>query len=231
MSDFSILIIDDDERLRDLLHTYISDHDYLVSTAENANAAKKILKDQRFDLIIMDITMPGQDGLSLTDEIRNKFHNDVPILLLTARGNTEDRITGLEKGADDYLAKPFDPKELLLRIKSILKRQNQTKAPHTNLFLKKGLWQFSPGQQKLLIDQIEIPLTQTESKFLHILWEKNGEPVSRDLLSNAFQTDYFSRSFDILVTRLRKKIGDDPKHPNYLKTIRNKGYLLLVPTL
>lgn len=224
----SLLIVDDDERLRDLLMSYLEDNGFVVLAVETAAFAKEALYNAHFDLMILDITMPGQDGLSLTQELR-KADNQTPILLLTARGNTDDRIMGFELGADDYLSKPFEPKELLLRIKSILKRQNNVNktqfAP-----LKSGNWNFKPNHQRLLIADDEITLTQSEAKLLEVLWKNNGSAVSREILTDIFGADYFSRSIDILVTRLRKKIGDDSKKPTYLKTIRNKGYLLNLPS-
>lgn len=223
----SLLIVDDDDRLRELLESYLKEQDFSVITADNADKAKQILASDQVDLIVLDITMPGQDGLSLTKELRQqKMHT--PILLLTARGNTTDRITGLETGADDYLSKPFEPKELSLRIHAILKRtaSQQVMTNSVNLVYKQSGWRFTPSQSRLFIAEDEIILTQSEAKLLQILWENMGNPVSREILTDAFGTDYFSRSLDILVTRLRKKIGDDSKKPTHVRTIRNQGYCL-----
>lgn len=219
---YHILVVDDDDRIRDLVAKYLMKHDFLVTTAEDAKTAKEILERFEYDLIVLDIMMPGQTGLELTEELRLK--SSIPVLLLTALTETDDRINGLMTGADDYLSKPFDPKELLLRIHAILKRQPKLKTQKE--ILKMGPWRFDPDYNELVSDEAQVKLTDTEVLLLKSLGEKAGELVGRDELSETCGQDPTKRTIDVQVTRLRRKLEEDSDNPRYLQTVRGKGYLL-----
>ena len=225
-----LLIVDDDERIRSLLQQFLVQSDYLVSTAEDAEQARTLLSAIEFDLIILDVMMPGQDGISFTAELRT-FQNNTPILLLTARGETEDRIKGLEAGADDYLPKPFEPKELLLRINAILRRMPDLKEdqmmPKT---LSLGHLKYDVARNELWEGENQIRLTTTESQLMKIFTSALGEPISRVDLVTSLGRDVSSaqdRAIDVQITRLRRKIEVNPGQPRYLKTVRGAGYMLL----
>lgn len=217
-----ILVVDDDERLRDLLKRYLTEHGFLVSTAEDAKSARDKLKSLSYDLLIVDIMMPGENGLSLTRALREESHQ--PILLLTALGETDSRITGLEAGADDYLTKPFEPRELLLRINAILRRT--TKPEEGDSMARFGVWHFDPERDELNNGSERLSLTNVEATLLKALTETPGEPVSREDLARRCGLEGNERTIDVQVTRLRKKIEPDPKKPRYLQTVRGKGYIL-----
>ena len=225
-----LLIVDDDERIRSLLQQFLVQSDYLVSTAEDAEEARTLLSAIEFDLIILDVMMPGQDGISFTAELRN-LQNNTPILLLTARGETEDRIKGLEAGADDYLPKPFEPKELLLRINAILRRMPDLKEdqmmPKT---LSLGHLKYDVARNELWEGETQIRLTTTESQLMKIFTSALGEPLSRVDLVTSLGRDISSaqdRAIDVQITRLRRKIEVNPGQPRYLQTVRGAGYMLL----
>ena len=225
-----LLIVDDDERIRSLLQQFLVQSDYLVSTAEDAEQARTLLSAIEFDLIILDVMMPGQDGISYTAELRT-LQNNTPILLLTARGETEDRIKGLEAGADDYLPKPFEPKELLLRINAILRRMPDLKEdqmmPKT---LSLGHLKYDVARNELWEGENQIRLTTTESQLMKIFTSALGEPISRVDLVTSLGRDVSSaqdRAIDVQITRLRRKIEVNPGQPRYLQTVRGAGYMLL----
>ena len=225
-----LLIVDDDERIRSLLQQFLVQSDYLVSTAEDAEQARTLLSAIEFDLIILDVMMPGQDGISFTAELRT-LQNNTPILLLTARGETEDRIKGLEAGADEYLPKPFEPKELLLRINAILRRMPDLKEdqmmPKT---LSLGHLKYDVARNELWEGETQIRLTTTESQLMKIFTSALGEPISRVDLVTSLGRDISSaqdRAIDVQITRLRRKIEVNPGQPRYLQTVRGAGYMLL----
>ena len=227
-----ILVVDDDRRIRDLTARYLSAQGFNVVTANDAADARDKMKSLAFDLLVLDIMMPGENGLELTTNLRTE--SDVPILLLTARSETEDRIAGLETGADDYLTKPFEPKELVLRIQSILKRARtaQRAAPQRRV-IKFGAFMFELDRRRLFRGEEPVYLTEAETVLLTELATRAGEVVSRDeLSSSAGQADEAapdssgSRQVDVQVTRLRRKIENDPRFPRYLQTVRGRGYLL-----
>jgi two-component system phosphate regulon response regulator OmpR len=224
MEDAHILVVDDDRRLRELLRKYLSDNGYLVATAADATEARQCLAGLAFDLMILDVMMPGEDGMALTRSLRAEG-SGLPILLLTARGDVDDRIIGLESGADDYLSKPFEPRELLLRVASILRRSPREETePAPELRLGSFVWDL--GRAELRQDGQPVHLTQAERDLLSILAEVAGQGVSRDDLAARTGNGANPRTIDVQVTRLRKKIEDDPKMPRYLQTVRGMGYML-----
>jgi two-component system phosphate regulon response regulator OmpR len=220
-----ILVIDDDKRLRDLIGRYLTEQGYRVTTAIDAADARAKLAGITFDLLVVDIMMPGENGLDLTRSLREKTL--VPILLLTAMGEATDRINGLETGADDYLVKPFEPRELVLRINAILKRAHQRVAgPTTVGAVKFGAFVFEIERRRLFKAGEPIHLTEAESELLFQLARRAGEPVSREALSPQAEEISESRLIDVQMTRLRRKIEDDPRFPRYLQTVRGRGYVL-----
>lgn len=221
-----LLLVDDDERLRDLLYKFLTENGFFVSTATNASHARELMDTFIFDLIILDVMMPEEDGFSLTESIRQgpMRLKDVPILLLTAMGETEDRITGLGKGADDYLSKPFDPRELLLRIQAILRRSESLEKSSS---LSLGKVTYDIKLNRLEKEGAMISLTTVESSLLKIFARHRGKPLSREDLASEYGGDMNPRTIDVQINRLRKKIEDDLKVPRYLQTVRGKGYILL----
>ena len=217
-----ILVVDDDDRIRGLLKEYLSENQFLVSTAQNSEEAKTKLTHFKFDLIVLDVMMPGQSGYELTREI--KGNNSPPIILLTAKGDVENRIKGLELGADDYIGKPFEPKELLLRINNIISK-------NVRIDLEK---KYSVGEAVIDLNKMIIKLNNsqrkiniTEKKILIEMLSNPGKTFSRSQigeLSGILQ----ERSIDVMITRLRQKIEADPKNPKYLQTIRGSGYVLWI---
>ena len=226
--DLHLLIVDDDQRIRELLQKYLMRNGFMVSIARDAAQAKRLLKGLAFDLIVLDIMMPEQDGLSLTRELRETI--DTPILLLTARNEVEDRISGLEAGADDYLPKPFEPKELLLRIHAILRRMPEVAPPEdTPKMLSLGATRYDVQKGELWDGDTQIRLTSTESELMRIFSKNIGQALSRmDLVTQMGREDGNSqdRAIDVQITRLRKKIETNPKQPRYLQTVRGSGYML-----
>jgi two-component system phosphate regulon response regulator OmpR len=216
-----ILVVDDDSRLRQLLHRYLVQNGYYVTAASEAAEARSKLKNLAFDLVVLDIMMPGQDGLSLTAELRRE--SDVPILLLTARGAPEDRIAGLEAGADDYLPKPFEPRELLLRIATILRR---VQAARTDDVIRFGPFTFNRRTAELKREEEVIHLTTGEISLLQALAAKPGRSLSRAELGEKGVVAGSDRAVDVQMARLRRKIEDDPRQPRYILTMRGSGYVL-----
>jgi len=217
-----ILIVDDDDRIRILVKQYLQDNNYLVTTAKDAFDAKNKIDLINFDLIILDIMMPKKSGLELTDELKKE--NKVPIILLTAKGETDERVEGLERGADDYLGKPFEPKELLLRIKNILAKTIKKKKTEK---LKIGLSILDLN--KLVIEKKDksYKINNTEKLILEKMINSPGQIFSRDEIGKLINIDK-ERSIDVIITRLRKKIEMDSKNPKYLQTIRGTGYVLWI---
>ena len=226
--DLHLLIVDDDQRIRELLQKYLMRNGFMVSIARDAAQAKRLLKSLAFDLIVLDIMMPEQDGLSLTRELRETI--DTPILLLTARNEVEDRISGLEAGADDYLPKPFEPKELLLRIHAILRRMPEVAPPEDSpKMLSLGATRYDVQKGELWDGDTQIRLTSTESELMRIFSTNIGQALSRmDLVTQMGRENGNSqdRAIDVQITRLRKKIETNPKEPRYLQTVRGSGYML-----
>ena len=220
-SKIHILIIDDDEKIRDLLKQYLKNNNFFVSTAINASDAEEKLKIVKFDLAIIDIMMPGKDGLQLTKEIRDKI--DLPIILLTAKGEAEDRVRGLELGAEDYLPKPFEPKELLLRIKNVIKRIKKNKNIIT--IVKIGKANINIKKMEIRKDKKILKINASEKILLENMISSAGKIFSRNEISKITNLSQ-ERSIDFLFTRLRKKIEPYPKNPKYLQTVRGNGYVL-----
>jgi two-component system phosphate regulon response regulator OmpR len=220
-SKIHILIVDDDDKIRDLLKQYLKNNNFFVSTAINASDAEEKLKIVKFDLAIIDIMMPGKDGLQLTKEIREKI--DLPIILLTAKGETEDRVKGLELGAEDYLPKPFEPKELLLRIKNVIKRIKKDKHIITTIKIGKAI--INIKKMEIQKDKKIIKINASEKILLENMISSAGKIFSREEISKITNLTQ-ERSIDVLVTRLRQKIEPDPKNPKYLQTVRGTGYVL-----
>ncbi|OIQ38444.1 MAG: DNA-binding response regulator [Roseobacter sp. MedPE-SW] len=226
--DSHLLIVDDDERIRGLLKKFLMRAGFLVSAARDAAHARRVLAGLDFDLIIMDVMMPGEDGISLTKSLRETM--STPILLLTAKGETEDRITGLEAGADDYLPKPFEPKELLLRVNAILRRVPDTSAQDSApKVLHLGDIRYDVERGEMWQGSDLVRLTGTESQLMKIFSARPGEPVSRAKLVEDLGRDRGQaqeRAVDVQITRLRRKIEPNPKQPQYLQTVRGAGYML-----
>lgn len=223
-----ILVVDDDRRLRELLHRYLSDNGFSVTAAEDAAEARQLQNGMAFDLVVLDVMMPGESGLELAQSLR-AMRNNVPILMLTAMGEPSERIGGLEAGADDYLAKPFEPRELLLRIKTILKRvaaaapDSLTPRPEIRL----GALRFDRERAILLNKEGEVVrLTTAEASLLNALSENPGDVLSRELLGERCAIAGGDRAVDVQVARLRRKTESDPGNPRYLQTVRGRGYVL-----
>ena len=221
-----ILVVDDDRRLRELLRRFLSDNGFRVSTAGDAAEARRLLGGMAFDLIVLDVMMPGEDGLSLTASLRRE--SAVPILLLTARGEVEDRIDGLERGADDYLSKPFEPRELLARVASILRRAATAPAaaPRPEPVLRLGACVFDRERGELTRDGVPVRLTTQEGSLLRALAASPGVTLTREELIRQSGGEASERTIDAQVTRLRRKIEADPRMPRYLQTVRGAGYVL-----
>ena len=217
-----ILVVDDDDGIRSLVKKYLNENNFLISTAVNAEDAKKKIELIKFDLIILDIMMPGKSGLEFIQENKKKL--ETPIILLTAKGEPSERIEGLEIGADDYLPKPFEPKELILRIKNILNK--------TNKIIQKRVIEFDKIRidlNKLLIQKNnkDFKINNTEKFILEKMINNPGKTFSRESIGKLINLEK-ERSIDVIITRLRKKIEDDPKNPKYLQTIRGAGYVLWI---
>lgn len=230
MSDFDshLLIVDDDERIRTLLQKFLMRNGFLVTAARDAAHARRILSGLDFDLIVLDVMMPGEDGLEFTRSVRET--SSVPILLLTAKGETGNRIEGLEAGADDYLSKPFEPKELLLRINAILRRMPEVAAEEVApKVLTLGPIRYDMERGELWQGDELIRLTATEVQLMKIFSASCNEPLSRSKLVEELGRDRGQaqeRAVDVQITRLRRKIEADPKQPRYLQTVRGAGYML-----
>jgi two-component system phosphate regulon response regulator OmpR len=223
-----ILVVDDDNRLRGLLRRFLSENGFRVSAAASAAEARKQLESLRFDALVLDVMMPGENGFALTQALRQT--SDVPILMLTALGEPDNRIEGLERGADDYLPKPFEPRELVLRLRALLRRARPPAAAETAAAplaeVRLGALRFDPQRMVLLRGEAAVRLTTAEASLLRLLAERPGEPVSRETLTERGAIAGGVRAVDVHVTRLRRKIEPDPKLPRYLQTVRGRGYAL-----
>lgn len=224
MSDTHILVVDDDERLRILLRDYLTKEGFRITLAEDAADARRKMASLTFDLMVLDVMMPGESGLELAKSVRGD--TGVPILMLTAMGETGDRISGLEAGADDYLPKPFEPRELILRIQSILRRIPAAEEPMRISVVRLGVLSFDLGRELLLQGGVPVKLTTTETALLKVLGAEPGRVMSREELTQFLEIDGGDRAVDVQVTRLRRKLEPDPKVPRYLQTIRGRGYVL-----
>jgi two-component system phosphate regulon response regulator OmpR len=220
-----ILLVDDDARLRALLGRFLGEHGFRVTMAENAAEARDKLRFMDFDLMVLDVMMPGETGLAFTEDLRADRSPSMPILLLTARGTPEDIIAGFEAGADDYLGKPFDPRVLLARIKAMLRRAAPPALPAGPLQLGAAI--FDPARAELISPNSRIRLTGAELALLVAFAARPHEVLSRETLASVLEMDDVSeRAIDVQVTRLRRKIEPDPREPRFLHTVRGKGYIL-----
>ncbi|MGO4907929.1 response regulator [Pseudorhodobacter sp. W20_MBD10_FR17] len=226
-----LLVVDDDERIRGLLQKFLMRHGFLVTIARDGAQARRLLDGLEFDMIIMDVMMPGIDGIALTREFRQKL--SAPIMLLTARDETNSRIEGLEAGADDYLSKPFEPKELLLRINAILRRVPQVQSEVGPKMLHLGMVRYDIDRGELWHGGDPVRLTATEAQLMRIFAAQPGQPIARETLAGDLGRDSTAeektgqeRAVDVQITRLRRKIENDPKQPRYLQTVRGAGYML-----
>ncbi len=219
--DIHLLVVDDDDRIRALLKRYLSKAGFRVSAARDAEEARRKMDGLTFDLLILDVMMPGEDGFALTRSLRQ--HNDVPIILLTAKGEAADRIEGLKTGADDYLPKPFEPEELVLRIEAIFRRLGAT-APSS--VIEFGPYRYDLNRLILTKNDERVRLTTGEEALMTLLARRAGGTVSRYALSERISAKS-ERAVDVQITRLRRKIEDNPAEPDYLMTVRGQGYRLL----
>ena len=217
-----ILVVDDDDGIRNLVKQYLTENNFLVTTASNAEEAKEKISIIKFDLIVLDIMMPGKTGLEFTLENKNKINT--PIILLTAKGETTERIEGLETGADDYLPKPFEPKELILRIKNIL---DKTKSKNQKKIIEFDNIKINLSKSLIVQNKKEFKINNTEKIILEKMINAPGQTFSRESIGKLINLDK-ERSIDVIITRLRKKIEIDPKNPKYLQTIRGAGYVLWI---
>ena len=217
-----ILVVDDDDGIRELVKQFLNKNNYLVTTAKNAEDALEKVKIIKFDLIVLDIMMPGKSGLEFTNENKKKL--DTPIILLTAKGEASDRIEGLEIGADDYLAKPFEPKELILRINNIL---NKTKFENSKRVIEFGSIKIDLNKLFIYRNQQSLKINNTEKIILEKMINSPGKIFQRDEIGALIDLTK-ERSIDVIITRLRKKIDENPRSPKYLQTIRGEGYVLWI---
>ena len=217
-----ILLVDDDDGIRSLVKKYLNENNFLVTTADNAENASEKIKIIKFDLIILDIMMPGKSGLQFIQENKKKL--DTPIILLTAKGQANERVEGLELGADDYLSKPFEPKELILRIRNILNKTNLMK---NRSDIEIGNIKINLNKMLIYKKNKQIKINNTEKKIFEKMLGFPGRVFSRESIGRLIKIDK-ERSVDVIITRLRKKIEDNPKNPKYLQTIRGEGYVLWI---
>ena len=217
-----ILVVDDDDGIRELLKKYLSENNFLITTANSAEDAKEKISIIKFDLIVLDIMMPGKSGLEFTSE--NKDNINTPIILLTAKGESSERVEGLEVGADDYLPKPFEPKELVLRIKNIL---NKTKSKNIKRIIEFDNIKIDLNKLLIIQNKKEFKINNTEKTILEKMINAPGQTFSRESIGKIIDLEK-ERSIDVIITRLRKKIEINPKNPKYLQTIRGSGYVLWI---
>ena len=217
-----ILVVDDDDGIRSLVKQYLNENNYLVTTAQNAEDAKEKINLIKFDLIVLDIMMPGKSGLEFTQE--NKSILNTPIIFLTAKGEASERVLGLETGGDDYLPKPFEPKELILRIKNIL---DKTSVKNRKRIIKFGNVKIDLNKSFIIKNEKEFKINSAEKIILEKMINSPGQTFSRDEIGKIINLEK-ERSIDVIITRLRKKIEKDPKNPKYLQTIRGEGYVLWI---
>ncbi len=225
-----ILVVDDDGRLRELLRRFLSDNGFRVSTAADAAEARARMAGVSYDLMVLDVMMPGESGVELTHDLRQRRRERIPILMLTAMGEAEDRIAGLESGVDDYLAKPFEPRELLLRIRTILRRVGEPAVPQAAAAagseVRFGAFRFDLGQNILWRGDLPVRLTEAEATLLRAFAMAPGVIFTREDLVDGNAVNGGIRTVDVQITRLRRKIEPDPKFPRFLQTVRGKGYVL-----
>jgi len=217
-----VLVVDDDERIRGLLSRYLTNNGFRVTPAADASVARSAMTGLQFDIIILDVMMPGESGLELARFLKSKM--DVPVCMLTAQSNASDRIAGLEIGVDDYLPKPFEPRELLLRLNNILKR-GQPPQPISGNEIRMGAMTFHVGRGDLRQGETSIKLTERERELLRMFAQRSGDPIPRHELASEDSTGN-ERAIDVQINRLRRKIEKDPSNPVYLQTVRGKGYIL-----
>ena len=217
-----ILVVDDDEGIRDLVKQFLNENGYLITTANSAEDANEKISLIKFDLIVLDVMMPGKSGLDFT--IENKGKIDTPIILLTAKGEAKERIEGLQIGADDYLPKPFEPKELILRIQNIL---NKTKNKNQKRYIEFDNIKIDLNKLLIIKNNLEYKINNTEKTILEKMINAPGETFSREIIGNLINIEK-ERSIDVIITRLRKKIEENPKSPKFLQTIRGEGYVLWI---
>ncbi len=218
-----VLVVDDDARIRSLLSRYLTAQGFIIMAGEDGKQARALLKKFEFDVCVIDVMMPGESGLDLTEWIISTYK--APVLMLTALGDVNDRIKGFEKGADDYLPKPFEPKELVLRLRSLLKR-TKMKTGKKEYYI--GPWLFNEHLKELKKQGHIVPLTQMESLLLKVFMDHSGEVISREKLAALIDMDAAERAIDVQITRLRKKLEEDSRRPRYLQTVRGKGYMLRI---
>lgn len=220
-----VLVVDDDDRIRDLVARYLTEHGFVVATTSGAGEARSALDSFTFDALVVDVMMPGETGLEFTRDLRTR--SDLPVLLLTALGETDDRIAGLESGADDYLPKPFEPREMVLRLQAIMRRRQKPQDPKKPVRI--GRWVYNPADNSLTDGDEVQRLTTTEISLLTALMKKPGQVISRDDLARMCDMDDSGeRTIDVQITRLRRKIEEDSRMPRFLQTVRGRGYLLRV---
>lgn len=231
LSPEQLLVVDDDREIRHLIEEYLTQAGYRVSTAADGKAMRRLMEQHRYDLVVLDLMLPGEDGLSLCRDLRSR--SNLPILMLTARGAEIDRIVGLEMGADDYLPKPFNPRELLARIRSILRRAQALPpnlVPEEVAVFRFAAWTLEVASRNVTApDGLVVPLSGAEFRLLRVLLEHPHRVFSRDQLlelTNGREAILFDRSIDVLVGRLRKRLRDDGKEPALIKTVRGEGYVL-----
>jgi len=220
--DAHILVVDDDDGIRELVKKYLSENNFLITTANSAEDAKEKISIIKFDLIVLDIMMPGKSGLEFT--LENKDNINTPIILLTAKGESNERVEGLEVGADDYLPKPFEPKELVLRIKNIL---NKTKSKNIKRIIEFDNVKIDLNKLLIIQNKKEFKINNTEKTILEKMINAPGQTFSRESIGKIIDLEK-ERSIDVIITRLRKKIEINPKNPKYLQTIRGSGYVLWI---
>ena len=221
-----ILVVDDDPELRKLLSEYLTDVGFAVDLAGDGDQMRRAMTREMPDAIVLDLMLPGTDGLTLTREVRAS--SSVPILILSARGEEIDRVVGLEVGADDYLAKPFSPRELLARLRALLRRSQAPAAAHAAGIIEFGPFRLDVGARRLLRDQADVELSAAEFDLMKVFAERPGRVLSRDVLLDllkGYERDPFDRTVDIRVGRLRRKLEPDPANPVYIRTVRGEGYM------
>ena len=222
---FHVLIIDDDQKIRLLLKKFLDNNGFRVSDAKNTQQAKKIMETLIFDLLVIDIMMPGQNGLEFLKEVRQT--NAIPTLMLTAMSNPEDRLDGLEYGADDYMTKPFEPRELLLRIQNILRRHPENlQKSESSYNTRFGPFSFNQKSLNLYKNDVPVHLTTSEQKLLNCFCKSPNKAFSRDDINNSLGGNMETRSIEVAIARIRRKIEDDQRHPIYLQTVRGIGWML-----
>jgi two-component system, OmpR family, phosphate regulon response regulator OmpR len=231
-----ILVVDDDLRLRDLLKRYLTEQGFAVETVPDGSALERAFARHRFDLMVLDVMLPGEDGKAILRRMRasSGAEANLPVIMLTAKGDDDDRIFGLEIGADDYVSKPFNPRELVARINAVLRRQAPLEAPGapatTDEVVRFGPWALNLGTRRLTREGVAVPMTTGEFGLLKVLAQHPRLPLSRDKMTEIArgrEHDSFDRAIDVQVSRLRKLLGEDPSHPKYIQTVWGRGYVFV----